>query len=132
MIVKGYALNMAPAYPNLSYIDGRIDWILLPGQQIHFLNPPWAWMLNVLISELYLSWVFQPSIYLLDKFVNKISYSAQTPFYGFYIKINMQGIIQLCFLPWRMKCKSISFFWEGNGNPFQYCCLENPMGGGAW
>ena len=21
---------------------------------------------------------------------------------------------------------------EGNGNPFQYCCLENPMGGGAW
>ena len=21
---------------------------------------------------------------------------------------------------------------EGNGNPFQYCCLENPMEGGAW
>ena len=21
---------------------------------------------------------------------------------------------------------------EGNGNPFQYSCLENPMGGGAW
>ena len=21
---------------------------------------------------------------------------------------------------------------EGNGNPFQYPCLENPMGGGAW
>ena len=20
----------------------------------------------------------------------------------------------------------------GNGNPFQYSCLENPMGGGAW
>ena len=23
-------------------------------------------------------------------------------------------------------------FGEGNGNPFQYSCLENPMGGGAW
>ena len=21
---------------------------------------------------------------------------------------------------------------EGNGNPFQYCCLENPMDRGAW
>ena len=21
---------------------------------------------------------------------------------------------------------------EGNGNPHQYSCLENPMGGGAW
>ena len=21
---------------------------------------------------------------------------------------------------------------EGNGNPFQYCCLENPVGRGAW
>ena len=23
-------------------------------------------------------------------------------------------------------------FGEGNGNPFQYSCLENPMDGGAW
>ena len=23
-------------------------------------------------------------------------------------------------------------FGEGNGNPLQYPCLENPMGGGAW
>ena len=23
-------------------------------------------------------------------------------------------------------------FKEGNGNPLQYSCLENPMGGGAW
>ena len=21
---------------------------------------------------------------------------------------------------------------EGNGNPFQYSCMENPMDGGAW
>ena len=23
-------------------------------------------------------------------------------------------------------------FGEGSGNPLQYSCLENPMGGGAW
>ena len=23
-------------------------------------------------------------------------------------------------------------FGEGNGKPLQYCCLENPMDGGAW
>ena len=25
-----------------------------------------------------------------------------------------------------------SFPGEGNGNPLQYSCLENPMDGGAW
>ena len=25
-----------------------------------------------------------------------------------------------------------SFPGEGNGNPLQYSCLGNPMGGGAW
>ena len=25
-----------------------------------------------------------------------------------------------------------SIFGEGNGNPIQYSCLENPMDGGAW
>ena len=24
------------------------------------------------------------------------------------------------------------YLGEGNGNPFQYSCLENPMDGGAW
>ena len=39
MIVKGYALNMAPAYPNLSYIEGRIDWILSQASKFTFLIP---------------------------------------------------------------------------------------------
>ena len=25
-----------------------------------------------------------------------------------------------------------SLSWEGNGNPLQYSCLENPMDIGAW
>ena len=27
---------------------------------------------------------------------------------------------------------SLTFSGEGNGNPLQYSCLENPMDGGAW
>ena len=26
----------------------------------------------------------------------------------------------------------IQYFGEGNGNPLQYSCLENPTDGGAW
>ena len=32
----------------------------------------------------------------------------------------------------RQKYQSTWPFGEGNGNPLQYSCLENPMGGGAW
>ena len=45
-------------------------------------------------------------------------------------------------LSWHQVCEHLHYFlvfWllrhvpgEGNGNPLQYCCLENPMGGGAW
>ena len=31
--------------------------------------------------------------------------------------------------------KLVQVMWfsgEGNGNPLQYSCLENPMDGGAW
>ena len=31
-----------------------------------------------------------------------------------------------------LKCKSRTTIGEGNGNPLQYCHLENPMDGGAW
>jgi len=26
----------------------------------------------------------------------------------------------------------LELWGEGNGNPLQYSCLENPMDGGAW
>ena len=52
----------------------------------------------------------------------------------------------ICVLLWMDPCVSSRFLWllffcceqclsipaEGNGNPLQYSCLENPMGGGAW
>ena len=41
------------------------------------------------------------------------------------------------FLVWEVSLgaeKSLPRGWdgEGNGTPLQYCCLENPMDGGAW
>ena len=29
-------------------------------------------------------------------------------------------------------CSLLVSYWEGNGNPLQYSCLENPMDGEAW
>ena len=30
------------------------------------------------------------------------------------------------------ECSNYHTIREGNGNPLQYYCLENPMDGGAW
>ena len=40
---------------------------------------------------------------------------------------NMSVVFMLHFY-----CIHICYFREGNGNPLQYSCLENPMDGGAW
>ena len=32
----------------------------------------------------------------------------------------------------RLYTQNNYIFGEGNGNPVQYSCLENPMDGGAW
>ena len=31
-----------------------------------------------------------------------------------------------------MWIRIMRWYGEGNGNPLQYSCLENPMDGGAW
>jgi len=43
----------------------------------------------------------------------------------------------LPFLPFNVSSRDSwqyleTFFREGNSTPFQYSCLKNPMGGGAW
>ena len=43
--------------------------------------------------------------------------------------VQVHGILQARILDW------VAFHFssgEGNGNPLQYSCLENPMDGGAW
>ena len=45
------------------------------------------------------------------------------------IKINKLFFFKVSFVWYEYYYSS---FWEGNGTPLQYSCLENPMDGGAW
>ena len=45
----------------------------------------------------------------------------------FYITYSLVFLLSQHFL-----YNLIAFLGEGNGNPLQYSCLENPMDGGAW
>ena len=46
----------------------------------------------------------------------------------------MLGFILSCLQLVHFLCSlgNVAFYTEGNGNPFQYSCLENPVDGGAW
>ena len=52
---------------------------------------------------------------LVNKFLFELGYSQLYSFNLFLFYVN-----------------STSFIGEGNGNPLQYSCLENPTDGGAW
>ena len=53
-----------------------------------------------------------------------------------FIELSLQfsSVVQSCpTLCDPMNCSTPGLpVWEGNGNPFQYFCLETPMDGGAW
>ena len=95
------------------------------------------------------SWTFSPSMYLLCRNI----YLSPWPFlncaiyYLFVIAFQNTGYLitslVLLRLPWWLTVKNLPAmqgmqvpgsgrFGEGNGNPLQYSCLENPMDGGAW
>ena len=44
----------------------------------------------------------------------------------------VHGIMKLDMTEQLLFYFSLSFIGEGNGNPLQYSCLENPRDGGAW
>ena len=51
----------------------------------------------------------------------------------------LQSLSTVILEPRKIKSATVSIFFpsvcpdgEGNGNPLQYSCLENPMDGGAW
>ena len=47
------------------------------------------------------------------------------------LRLTEAGIVQL--ISGVGLCDPIDYgLGEGNGNPLQYSCLENPMDGGAW
>ena len=62
--------------------------------------------------------------------------------YGVYLKVYLK--VQTSLVAQTVKCLAYyvgdlgsipglgRYSGEGNGNPLQYSCLENPMDGGAW
>ena len=50
-----------------------------------------------------------------------------------YLNNPMKGLLLLHSLARGGNCGGLEIcHGEGNGNPLQYSCLENPMDGGAW
>ena len=52
-----------------------------------------------------------------------------------FVNIRRQSLRLVIFLRVNIRRQSLRLvivLREGNGNPLQYTCLENPMGGGAW
>ena len=51
-------------------------------------------------------------------------------------KLSVKGIdikyFRLCGKVWLLCSYVYNYFGEGNGNPLQYSCLENPRDGEAW
>ena len=53
---------------------------------------------------------------------------SQKSMFTFCVFLNKKLEITFFFFCQMLHC----VFGEGNGNPLQYSCLENPMDGGAW
>ena len=59
--------------------------------------------------------------------INCASFFYPTPKYQLSLLEFLEKLVKI------PKLRSLSIkFGEGNGNPLQYSCLENPMGRGAW
>ena len=54
----------------------------------------------------------------VEKFLFEHLFSILGGGVGIYLEVELPGPIET--------------LGEGNGNPLQYSCLENPMDGGAW
>ena len=74
------------------------------------------------------TWEFQPLLSMLPKIVLLfLSYSDLGFSHGSDSKESACGVGDQSLI-----CESGLSPGEGNGNPLQYSCLENPMGGGVW
>ena len=78
----------------------------------------------VLLSEV-------PVIYLVSVELGVPCHGFVAPTYRF--SLLSSGLLLSSSQQWQAKSFSCSIsFREGNGNPLQYSCLENPMDRGAW
>ena len=66
-------------------------------------------------------------------FETRLVFEAKNPSVEWYTQTFRMQSVLLCHLWWEKK-KSYypNITGEGNGNPLQYSCLENPMDRGAW
>ena len=60
-------------------------------------------------------------LFCLDKLLIGISGMLRAPAIIVVLSVSPFMVISICLI-----------YWEGNGNPLQYSCLENPVDRGAW
>ena len=48
------------------------------------------------------------------------------------VHVSFSNMVSSGYMPSSGIVESYGSFGEGNGNPLQYSCLENPRDGGAW
>ena len=100
-------------------------------------------MIYFLFLTFRISGSLKVSLYRQDRIVFYISSSflfrAFSPFIFNVITFGFMTTILLFMFTFSLFLPYVSFFFyfiysigEGNGNPLQYSCLENPLDGGAW
>ena len=77
----------------------------------------------------FLIFSFKPALSLSPfTFIKRLFSSSSLP----AIRVVLSAYLRLLFLPAILLIVLGLHNGEGNGTPLQYCCLENPMDGGAW
>ena len=98
--------------------------------ELRVLRDRWAWM-NTFLSRL----IFESNFAVLVKGAPPLLNTRWCPRVNLS-ELNLKwcsikvGFLKSFYLPWN--CFKIPLPGEGNGNPLQYYCLENPMDRGAW
>ena len=80
-------------------------------------------MINCIKENLYLVILWKIAVLNDCSLETKIQKRIKNTFDG----SNRMWMIQILYFP-----MTSVYFREGNGTPFQYSCLKNPMDGGAW
>ena len=64
--------------------------------------------------------------------VHGVKKSDMTEWLSTITHVNMASVLFIQFVFLELYTAHVLWNGEGNGNPLQYSCLENPMDGGAW
>ena len=110
-----FSFSISPSNEYSALISLRMDWlILLAVQGTQESSTPQFKSINSLVP----SFLYSPILTSYMTTGKTIALSRQT-FFGKVMSLLFNMLSRLV-------------IGEGNGNPLQYSCLENPMDGGAW